>query len=849
MKTTLFWNWALAVAITAALGLPAAAPAADAADAADTAARLGTALRAAAGFEYGKDAAALVSAEQIVMEASGNPAQRAAVEAGLLAALAAPGTRDAKEFLCRQLFTVGTERCVPALEGLLADPGLAHLARMALARNESPAAAAALRRGLTKTSGALRAGILNSLGLRADTASVPEIAAFLGSADPVEADAAAGALGRIGGAPALKALEDARGKAADGRKPALDAALLRAAEHALAAGQATPAARVYTALYGTDRPRAIRIAALRGLAQSQGERALPTLAEAVKGGDDALRAAALSFFGAIPGREATRFLAGLTATAGVEAQPLIMNALGQRGDGAALPEVLAGAQSPNQAARTAALAALGNVGDASVAGVLCRAAATGPEAAQVAARASLAGLSRGQVDAELAHLAETPDGKAAVEAVRALAARRATGSFGDVRHLAATVEPGRRHEAIHALGVLVSEPTLPQLLALAGELREEGDLDALEEAARAAFGRLAVPEAETTMLLAALGQAGTGAKPTLLRLLSATGTTGALTALRAALNAPEAPVADAAVRALADWPDATPAADLLEVVRGQGARTRKVLALRGYTRMASLTKDPAAMYARALDLAERVEDKKLVIGGMSEADPKQGLKLLEPFLAQAELKTEAALAMVQLADRLRATDLAGAKTAVRKALAAAPEPRIRQAAQEVVNAMEAFDGHILEWVAVGPFQEKDKDAHGLFKTVFPPEDPAAAGVKWTRVTKGLGAWDVNLAEALGGADSAVAYARTRVWSPSARPARLEMGSDDGIKAWLNGEVVHANDTERGLSPRQDLVKVSLKQGWNELLLKVTNQGGGWGFGCRVRQPDGAAMEDLKFEAQ
>ena len=52
-----------------------------------------------------------------------------------------------------------------------------------------------------------------------------------------------------------------------------------------------------------------------------------------------------------------------------------------------------------------------------------------------------------------------------------------------------------------------------------------------------------------------------------------------------------------------------------------------------------------------------------------------------------------------------------------------------------------------------------------------------------------------------------------------------------------------------MSPRQDLVKAKLREGWNELLLKVVDNSGGWSFCCRVRKPDGSALEGLKVEAK
>jgi len=205
--------------------------------------------------------------------------------------------------------------------------------------------------------------------------------------------------------------------------------------------------------------------------------------------------------------------------------------------------------------------------------------------------------------------------------------------------------------------------------------------------------------------------------------------------------------------------------------------------------------------------------------------------------------------MVQIAGRLQKSEAGRAREVLKNAMAATSDPGVRQQAQEVINRLEPYEGYILDWAGAGPYQQKDKNAQALFDIAFPPEQPGATGVNWTRITKGVGAWDINLGEALGSANNAVGYLRTRIWSPVGQEARMECGSDDGIKAWLNGAVVHANNVERGLAPRQDRVKVTLKQGWNDLLLKVTNATGGWACACRFRQPDGSSLDDLKVEAK
>ncbi len=53
---------------------------------------------------------------------------------------------------------------------------------------------------------------------------------------------------------------------------------------------------------------------------------------------------------------------------------------------------------------------------------------------------------------------------------------------------------------------------------------------------------------------------------------------------------------------------------------------------------------------------------------------------------------------------------------------------------------------------------------------------------------------------------------------------LGIGSDDDVKVWLNGELVHSHRVARGVDVNQDIVGVRLRKGENELLIKMCNQG-------------------------
>ena len=79
----------------------------------------------------------------------------------------------------------------------------------------------------------------------------------------------------------------------------------------------------------------------------------------------------------------------------------------------------------------------------------------------------------------------------------------------------------------------------------------------------------------------------------------------------------------------------------------------------------------------------------------------------------------------------------------------------------------------------------------------------------------------------------VAYAWAQVDMPEETRAVLGIGSDDCIKVWLNGEFVHERRAGRGVVPDSDRVPVTFKKGKNQLVLKILNYGGPWGFVCRL----------------
>ncbi|MEJ2701285.1 MAG: hypothetical protein P8Z79_02475 [Sedimentisphaerales bacterium] len=145
-------------------------------------------------------------------------------------------------------------------------------------------------------------------------------------------------------------------------------------------------------------------------------------------------------------------------------------------------------------------------------------------------------------------------------------------------------------------------------------------------------------------------------------------------------------------------------------------------------------------------------------------------------------------------------------------------------------------GYLCDWEVAGPYVQKGKKGTELFDIPFGPELPDV-NVPWQPILverHGEHPAYVNLDEALYGFDQAVAYLRTEIASDRQKPARLDIYTDDGVKAWLNGKLIHAVNVSRGILDEPDKVDVTLNEGANDLMLKVTDDVWAWGAIVRVQ---------------
>lgn len=152
--------------------------------------------------------------------------------------------------------------------------------------------------------------------------------------------------------------------------------------------------------------------------------------------------------------------------------------------------------------------------------------------------------------------------------------------------------------------------------------------------------------------------------------------------------------------------------------------------------------------------------------------------------------------------------------------------------------------YIPEWYVIGPFpneRESDILRYGL-DTVFPPEKEIdysksyfgtdGQTVRWKKFVTPENGY-ISLWDKFKPYEFAIAYAVTHIYSPEEQTVDLLIGSDDGAKVFLNGTERYRFLDVRISAPDQDRIKLPLEQGWNELLLKIENNFGGWAFYARI----------------
>ncbi len=550
---------------------------------------------------------------------------------------------------CQELAHIGTGAAVPVLASLLTDEQLSQMARFALESIADPSADAALREALGKLKGRSLVGVIHSLGVRKDTQAVAPLAQFLTDPDPSVAQAAARAMGRMGGA-AAPALERAVSGVSPASQLAVCEGLLRCAE-TMSGAEATA---IYDKLRALPNlPHHVRVAALRGAILSRGAHGVPLLAEAIRTESYVPAADANRISMDLPGAEVTKALIGELGGANEDKQILLLQTLALRGDTTAVPALIPLAQTGSVNRRIAAIRSLVQLAHPSSLPILAALVKDPQQTVASAALTGLTGFPGKEAEERILALLQEPEAKIRTMGIEAVGQRCIMSALPTLLKLASDPDAGVARAGFKVLGELGGMEEIPGMVEVMCQTKA---VSPAESALEAVCARESDKSLVSDKLLPGFAKAEGEPKLALLRLLGTVGSPKALAAVRGAAAESNPSVKETAQQVLCDWPSAEALADLAKIARETADPKIKQLALGGQVRLIPLQAVADAQKVeqikQILPALERQEDKRLALAALGNLPTAGSLALIRPYLSGEGLKEEASAAAVAVAEKI-----------------------------------------------------------------------------------------------------------------------------------------------------------------------------------------------------
>lgn len=427
----------------------------------------------------------------------------------------------------------------------------------------------------------------------------------------------------------------------------------------------------------------VRVSAINALTRLGNAAAVPVLAELAGFSDASVAKAAQFALAGFSGPNVNATIIELVKKPDVKVRLMGVELIGRRRIVEAVPELLRLAGDPDPQVSGAALKVLGDIAGVkeipALLGVLQKAAA--PEAAAEALSSVCLRQSvyvPGSLVVRKAVYGALPEGPSAdvsakvTELVKAgqSVIEASNNTFGD----SAPGKPKKFRLDYTANGVAKSATV------------NEGATLKLE------LGAAATPPEVSGPLNAAYAQAQGAPKLALLRLLCSFGGPKALDVVRAATGDASAEVKEAAMRALCDWPTAEALPDLAKMAQSAPNPKLKILALRGYIRLAASQEVAAAEKVAALKQAfgwaERDEERRLVLASLAGVPSPEALALAAVSLDNANVKDDAGLAAVALAESLVKTHPAEVAGVMKKVVEVGGSEALLKRARECLGQIK-----------------------------------------------------------------------------------------------------------------------------------------------------------------
>ncbi len=593
-----------------------------------------------------------------------------------------------KAIAFKRLAVFGTKYAVPALAPVLEDAKWAHYARYSLEPLPDPSVDETFRAALGKLQGKLRIGVINSIGVRQDPEAVEALAKLLDQDDDTVA-AATAALGKIATKEAVAILKEQLAKTKGELKIQVADACLACADQLLAGGDKAAALDLLDTVRKADVPLFVVEAATQNAILAQGADGVALLVEQLKSDNAALRGVSLRAARLIEGEAVAKALLGLLDGVPADQQAKLLTVMADRGDAAALPAVVKAALSDVEELRLSAIEALVALGGGDNVGLLLKIAGDDDEDISAAAKKVLVAMPGDDVDRAVVAAVERAQGKALALAIDAAGERRIMAAAAALQKAAKSSDTGIQLAAVEALGKTVGLDELPGLIGRLVNAKNDEEKAVAGQAVKDTVIRMPDEDACAAKIGECMGDAPAEVKVFLMeRLLDISGKS-ALQAVVVMARSNDEAMKDNATRILGSWVSADAAPELFELAKDLKENKYKIRALRGYIRIARQLnpseEDRMKICANTLAIAERVDEKKLVLEVLGRYPSAASLKIAVSAAGDDAIREEACQRALAIADRIIESDKAAVAEAMPKVIEKTKSAGRSAKAKELLN--------------------------------------------------------------------------------------------------------------------------------------------------------------------
>jgi tetratricopeptide (TPR) repeat protein len=174
---------------------------------------------------------------------------------------------------------------------------------------------------------------------------------------------------------------------------------------------------------------------------------------------------------------------------------------------------------------------------------------------------------------------------------------------------------------------------------------------------------------------------------------------------------------------------------------------------------------------------------------------------------------------------------------------------------EAAEAALALRGGLTRFALISPF---DNDDGKGFTVEYPPEREIELGeeypgrqfpARWRVDVPVDHQHGLDLRALVSPGNSVAAYALTHVRIPDEGGYHLRVTTTDPARIWVNNLEVLSQETVNGDTVDQFVVPVTLRSGWNRILVKSCNDRGDWRLGLALTDPAGALVPGIEVSAE